>query len=471
VTEDGGADAGTTGALPVAPDCDAPPSQAPAAIDERCAVFVSALGSDTAVGTRAAPFKTIGKALAFAPEKRIFVCQGDYSENLVVEGERDGIAIFGGFDCSTWGYSEQRKPVIKPSSGYALHVKKLTRGARFEDLAFESRNATAPGESSIAVFVSESQNVVFVRSNLRAGNGAMGEAGGEAPNNHATNEGARVGKAPNGATGGQGGISQCAVGSSAGGRGGDAMTLAGGQGAPGTSMPATTPADARDGAGGQGGDGGGCGALPRAGADGASPDAVNSPDRAGAWTSTGWLPARGSDGNAGNPGQGGGGGGGLALPLSAGGGGGAGGCGGAGGRGGGGGGASFALLTFESNVVLNQSSLRSGNGGTGGAGGSGQAGQAGASFGAATCNGAAGGNGSGGGGGSGGAGGVSAAIAHVGSAPTTEATELVVGFGGSGGAPGSGGAGGRGSTEAAPRGPSAIGSTPGLAQKVMKLAR
>jgi hypothetical protein len=463
-TSDAGTDAaGDAPSSVERPRCAGDPADTPAVIDEECAVFVSPLGGDVGSGTRASPFKTITKALEFAPGKRIFVCQGDYAENLVIERARDGIGIFGGFNCSSWTYSEQFKPNIKPSSGYALQVKNLARGARFEDLAFEARDATAPGESSIAVFVADSQNVAFVRTSLKAGNGANGTAGPAATTNYEGGATAPGGAAPLLATpavGGLGGVAQCTTGRSRGGNGGPGD---GSTGQPGTADPSAAAEADRDGAGGGGG-ASACGASARPGAHAAAPQAVAAPGALGRLTAAGWERENGVDGRTGNPGQGGGGGGGRSATQVAGSGGGAGGCGGAGGRGGQGGGASIALASYRSAVQLAGSRLVAGDGGAGGAGGAGQAGQTGGPGGSAvgSCAGETGGNGSGGG--AGGAGGSSIGVAFVGAAPALDsASRIDVGRAGAGGTQGSGGAG------PGQPGPAASGVRPGTAQSTLSL--
>lgn len=460
----------TTPDRTVPPGCEEPPSSNASVIDERCAIFVSPEGRDEGAGTRAAPLRTLGKALdAAAAGKRIFACAGVYPENLVIDAARDGAGLFGGFDCATWAYDAQKVPTVKPSSGYPLHLKNLARGAELEDFAFEAPAASAPGASSIGAFVADSSNVLFARVSIRAAEARSGPAASPTPNNHATNEQARTGKPPNNATGGEGGIAQCTVGQSAGGRGGDAKASTGDPGAPGTATPPAPTGGPRTGAGGLAGDLGGCGLSPRAGADGAAPNAVSAPSKLGTLAASGWTPASGPNGAAGNPGQGGGGAGGLATPQPGGGGGGAGGCGGAGGLGGGGGGASIALLLFQSRVTLRDASLLAANAGAGGAGGNGQAGQGGAAGGSADCSGARGGNGSGGGGGAGGAGGISAGIAHLGPAPTVTNGRFVLGRPGAPGESGQGGQGGTNVLGTAPQGPNATGSRPGQAQDILEL--
>src|SRR2546427_20640 len=66
------------------------------------AIYVSPAGDDAASGTRAAPLKTIGAALALAGtsgKNRVNVAQGTYPENVQL---RSGISVYGGYDPATW---------------------------------------------------------------------------------------------------------------------------------------------------------------------------------------------------------------------------------------------------------------------------------------------------------------------------------------------------------------------------------
>ncbi len=66
------------------------------------AIYVSPAGDDAANGTRAAPLKTIGAALALAAssgKNRVNVAEGIYPENVQL---RSGISLYGGYDPATW---------------------------------------------------------------------------------------------------------------------------------------------------------------------------------------------------------------------------------------------------------------------------------------------------------------------------------------------------------------------------------
>jgi len=172
-----------------------PPSDPsdPCIISETYGVFVSPLGLDSNPGTQTQPVATVGHAmdLAALAHKAVYACgnAGSYLlENLSVTTARDGVAVYGGFDCLTtaaaWKYDASDVATMAPAaSGYALQVSGLTTGVTFTDFAFTAQPSIGAGESSIAVFVSNSSNVAFTRVKMTAqdaagGTGATGAAGG-----------------------------------------------------------------------------------------------------------------------------------------------------------------------------------------------------------------------------------------------------------------------------------------------------
>jgi hypothetical protein len=449
--------------------CDATqaPHDAPCVVDEQFGIFASPAGADGNPGTRALPVLTLSHAMDVAHasgKQRVYACAGSFPEQLAVGASRDGVALYGGLDCASWSYGSQNQVIVAPPQpGYVLDVEGLEQGATFEDLALIAANANPAnaGTSSIAVFVAQSQHVVFDRVTVTAGsapNGAPGAAGGTA------------------ADGGAGGIPSNWLGSPpyAQLNGNDALNAAGapekactcpdgsqsggGQGGGFSVAGATTPgagAPSYDGGAGAAFVGqnnascGGGGAPVQNGLDGPRSSNTSSNQTWGSLTASGWTPGLSVSGAVGNPGQGGGGGGSGPGGIGGGGSGACGGCGGAGGAGGVAGGSSIALLSFQSSIALVSCSLTAGNAGAGGAGGAGETGQAGSPMGgngtAGGCPGGAGGAGSGGSGGQGGAGGVSVGVAYVGApvtfdgmivTPTSSLARVTVG------APGAGGAGG-----------------------------
>lgn len=171
------ADAGLVG---TAAGCDgnADPKDAEKCVADEVATFVSAQGSEGAVGTKDQPLRTIGAGLALAVSKgksRVYVCEGSYGEHVKVTS---GVTLVGGFACGTWTYSSGAKTTVTPTdAGYALEVSEAKADVIISDLSFVAPNATVKGESSIAAFVHASSKVVVLRSTLEAGAGKEGQDG------------------------------------------------------------------------------------------------------------------------------------------------------------------------------------------------------------------------------------------------------------------------------------------------------
>ncbi len=451
---DGGADAqdalGSDGST-----CDSskPPGEDACVIEESYGVFVSPNGSDASgAGTRAAPYKTLAKAIASASGKRVYACAtgGSYDEMVTIGAS---VSLFGGFDCSSWAYTTSTTAQLKLSApGIPLTVK--ASDVTIEDVRIEATDATDPGASSIALFASNATNLTLHRVTLKAGKGQKGTDAVPVSNYDPTLMRSDPKIAGHNALNASGGVQQdCAnlcMNSvhPTGGKGGNgAATSPAGDGDPGT--PTITPAmpafatglggvRATDATGPCSNGKQGSNAPAAAGGAGAT--------RAGMLTANGrGIPMNGADGMIAGAGQGGGGGGGgIDAMLGGGGGGGCGGCGGAAGLGGGGGGSSFALLSFQSKITLDACTLIADIAGGGGKGADGQVGQMGGFHGNGAgpgCQGGEGGQGGQGGGGGGGAGGLSVAIGYVGAAPAqmNGAPPQIASTPTTGGAPGIGG--------------------------------
>ncbi|MCL2723593.1 MAG: DUF1565 domain-containing protein [Polyangiaceae bacterium] len=419
-------------------------------------VFVSNMGSDANDGTMEAPVRTIGKALTLLGGKpNVYVCAGNYAEQVVLDGSISVSDIYGGFDCTSWQYNAGNQTVVKsPNSDYALKIADFTSLITISDMEFDARDATTSGASSIAVFVSNA-NVKFERSAIVAGKGNDGADGQTRSNYSGSN--APSGNPASGSTGGTARTCACTNNSiTTGGHGGNG-------GSPATNGDVGTPfedccglagvANQTCGTGAVPGTGGGqWGAHGDDGLDGvgaAAPPAGTVTAAFGSLDNMGWHPALSAAGEDGRTGQGGGGGGGsYNASTGATGGGGGGGCGGCGGAGGGAaqaGGASIALLSFRSTVTLDDSSLSAGNAGNGGVGAIGQSYQWGSDGGAGGanggCQGGGGGEGGNGGASAGGAGGVSAGVLWIGDVEpahnaATRITSGSAGVKGAGGKPG-----------------------------------
>lgn len=442
-TADGGGDddgAGGTDGGPVKPppDCNpnAEPKDAPACVVDSYGIFVDGTaGSDANPGTKASPKKTLAAALDVAGAKpRVYVCEGTYAEPVKLT---KAVSVFGGFACGTWTYTGTKAKVAPSDAGYALEVSGAGGAVTIADASFEAVAGTKELPSSIAAFVHGGGDVRFVRVELAAGAGANGEKGADGVKG--TPDKALDGEPANGANVGPSRVCACSTGGmSVGGVGGN-VNSDGQNGGPNIPENPVGLMPPQDGKGGTGNTACGSGGTGRVGANAANATRAAGAASAGSVEQSGWTPARGSDGAAGGPGQGGGGGGGRTGP---GGGGACGGCGGSGGKSGTGGGASIGLLVLDTDVKLDDATLRTANGGAGGAGGAvgeGIAGGLGGNGAGTGCSGGDGGRGGNGGAGGGGAGGTSAGILHKGSAPTTTRVSFQIGKAGT---PGTGGAAG-----------------------------
>jgi hypothetical protein len=438
----GAADGGAGG---MGADCDgaSSPSAEPCLVADEFAVFVSPDGDDDDDGTMTDPVATFARAveLATEDEKIVVACSGDYDEEVVIDA---GVRVYGSFDCDDdWAYAPDEPSVVAPgTSGFALQVRDASGEVVIEDVQFVARDAVAPGESSVAGFVSESARVTLRRVVLEARSGAAGDDGmnpGFASQFPEVTE--LQGIDGDVTSGGEKLACECP---------GGATSTAGSGGGLGEDGDIGLP-DHTD-PGGEGGNalaqcsGGGGLASGQPGAPGPSPDDASGAALLGMLDAGGFVPSGGANGEHGAPGQGGGGG--AGKTAGGGGSGGCGGCGGRGGPGGQGGGASIALLVFESTVTIEASELVANDGADGGDGAAGEMGQqqfggGGDGFGVGDggCDGGNGGIGGNGASGGGGAGGISAGVVWAGDAEPVidEETSIEVGDpggGGEGGTPG-----------------------------------
>jgi hypothetical protein len=393
-----GPDGGTVDPLPAG--CDTP--NEPVKNPEKCLVdsfgaFVSPTGDDGNAGTKAKPFKTIGKALT-AGRDRVVVCEGEYGGSLDIT---KGVSIFGGVTCD-FAKAGGRPKIVATQPAYAIKIAKVTDPVLLSDVEVIGKAGAKESESSIGIFVSESASVQFARMKVEAQDGVDAAPKKDGAFTLAAN--APKGGDASGNTGGASATTGACPGggSSSGGKGGDI----GFQGDDGSPKP---PGGAKGivaacnaGGGGSDGETGGVGS--------AKPGAA----QVAALSASGIVGGKGGDGANGTPGGGGGGGYGTA---GAGGAGGAGGCGGQGGVGGGPGGSSLAIVSFSSALTLQAVELVAKAAKPGGAGGAGQVGQPGGFSGNKSGGACAGGNGAkggDGGAGGGGAGGIAAGIAWAG---------------------------------------------------------
>jgi hypothetical protein len=449
------------------------PAIAPCSVSERYGVFVSPFASDAgANGTREAPYRNIQAAVAAASadHKRVYVCDDGtgYAGPISVGPSADGMAMFGGFECSGWTYDTTRRVKLTVSTSPALTISNLATGIVLENFEIVAGDGANSGESSIGVVVNESAGVVLRRVKVAAGKGKDGTDG--------TNGGGPSNTVALGGKEGKPGLEAC----SADPRGGIPVTATcdglepstSGSGGNGSFNPSAGGDNGGNGfptyAGGKGGTGepvsGTWSCTTGGGQPGDNGPAGPSARGFGSLTASGWKGTDGADGSPGQPGQGGGGGGGAKAPNAcaspdggalsptgaSGGSGGSGGCGGRGGKGGTAGGSSIALISLGSDVTLESCELIANDAGKGGNGGQGQGGGTGGQGGIggvgggsprskAACDGGKGGQGGNGGDGGGGMGGHSIGVAYRGKAPTgIDPASVKVGTKGTGGKPGSG---------------------------------
>jgi hypothetical protein len=394
------------------------------------AVFVSpSAGDDDNDGRPSTPVATLAAAIVLAQEAERGAVYLEATEHHVASPVYvpSGIGLHGGYvrDMDRWTRPPRGELAQTQLRGSppVLVYSGLVETTRLDGVTVQAAEG-APGESSVAVVVVDSQSQLYIEDThitaATGGTGSLGQDGGPG------DSGVAGGNSDAGSPGDPGENRDCR-GFSAGGRGG-----AGGV------MGSFAQQMGRGGeVGGQATPGGAGGGLRMAGSPGHS--AVGGSDGevgrsasadgqiVGSW----WVPLGGEVGDPGGAGGGGGGGGGGAFnpdgPVGTrdgggGGGGGGGGCGGNAGPPGGSGGASIGLLVIQSTVTLRYSTVASSEGGAGGPGGGGGIGGAGGAGGdASVCrsctylggDGGGGGDGGRGANGSGGAGGPSLAVLLV----------------------------------------------------------
>jgi len=385
-------------------------------VRENAFVVNVATGDDRSQGGRDFPFATIRRALeeaARSQREAVYVAGGTYSESITLFS---GVSIYGGYNGETWVRNVAEYPTVIEGGTTAIRGSGVTN-VTLDGLDVYSADATASGESSTGISLSQSSFITVSANDIYAGNGAPGADGRNGQNGAAGRNGSKGGDAGDGTRGLGGRDSFIAVNEPrAGGHGGAGIFgvfADGNRGENGQPRPGGTESEFRGGGGAGGGPGqsgfrGEDGLPGSRGADGEGGAGFGSVADGAYVVAMGGFAVGGSSGGGG----GGGGGGGVntpIIPLIAGGGGG----GGQGGRPGlpgttgQGGGASIGiLLTNGTEAEIVNNFVSTGNGGNGGVGGIGGNGGNGGLGGAGGGRGAfQGGGGKGGSGGHGGAGG------------------------------------------------------------------
>src|SRR5947208_1628862 len=328
------------------------------------AIYVSPAGDDAANGTRDAPLKTIGAALALAGvsgKNRVNVAQGTYPENVQL---RAGISLYGGYDAATW----TRVPAtfvttIAPgpsTPAVAVQGDNVT-GVTIDGFTIRSGDAVSLRESAYGIVLTNS--VATISGNhVIAGNGTAGTDGftGFAGQNGVVGNDGQPERAN-----GLAGTSGQHGGSGGGGGGGGGLNPTGGGNGGGSGGTGGCAGSGGGGGGGAGGSFGIVGVLSTLTVSGNTIETGN-----GGGAGAAGAGAAGGTGGAGGLGATN-----DAPQVGAGGNGGAGGGGGAGGPGGGGGGGpSIGIVAQGGSLAQSGNVFVLGNGGAGGAAPGGNAG-------------------------------------------------------------------------------------------------
>src|SRR5450432_599909 len=125
---DGSIDSGDSGVdSPQNCDLSKDPKDSPTCVADSVGIFVDATnGKDSNPGTKISPMQTIAAALGktSAQQSRLYVCEGTYAEDVLLDASHDGVSIYGGWKCADWSYSGN-KPVIGKTSP-AMTLSALT---------------------------------------------------------------------------------------------------------------------------------------------------------------------------------------------------------------------------------------------------------------------------------------------------------------------------------------------------------
>lgn len=144
------------------------------------AVYVARSGNDSAPGTREAPLKTIGAAIAKAgqdPSKpSVFVQFGTYDEAITMS---PGIHVYGGFD-EAWRQNTAVSTEIVAGSP-AVRFSSITTETILDHVLVKSADATGAGASSIAILVEGSTGVTLRSVDVVPGLGGDGVDGQVGP--------------------------------------------------------------------------------------------------------------------------------------------------------------------------------------------------------------------------------------------------------------------------------------------------
>ena len=151
------------------------------------AVYVARGGSDAAAGTKTAPVATIARGIALAkaasPPRLVAVKAGLYEEQVQMVS---GVSVQGSFD-DGWRPGTARTEILAASP--AVTFVDIAAPTKLSGVVVRSQDATMPGESSVAMVLSNAKMVELAEVEVRPGaggngiggtDGTMGEPGGPA---------------------------------------------------------------------------------------------------------------------------------------------------------------------------------------------------------------------------------------------------------------------------------------------------
>ncbi|HWL88073.1 MAG TPA: hypothetical protein VNO21_19860, partial [Polyangiaceae bacterium] len=165
------------------PTCQPSPADDPTVIRDDCGIFAAPTGRDDNAGTRAAPVKTLGRAIGLAQKKngRVYLCATTYPESLVIghDDASSDLSVYGGLACGAWTYSGAHA-VVQPSQAEAqagalpLRIDGAPAHVTLDGIDFNAAAGSSPGQSSVAGYVSGSSDVTLRRASFTAEQGVDG---------------------------------------------------------------------------------------------------------------------------------------------------------------------------------------------------------------------------------------------------------------------------------------------------------
>lgn len=172
-----GAPASEGGPAEVPPGVSGTPSDAD--LVESAGVFVVPGARSDGAGTRLDPLGSIAAAIKLAREtrRRVFVCEGTYSERLEITAGDD---LLGGLSCGDVWRTGGKRAVVKAPASPAMVARNVTRRARVQGFEIVAPDGAGPSGSSIALLADHAPSLLVADARLVAGRGADG-VDGEAP--------------------------------------------------------------------------------------------------------------------------------------------------------------------------------------------------------------------------------------------------------------------------------------------------